>query len=366
MEKVPSTKQTKATSPQGNKSRLTGVNRAKNSKQKSNIQRVPVPASVGLITSQKNNKSMKTHTVPHTEYVMDVNGSNLNFEVQQTLVLNPGNPDLFPWLSAMGNLYESYRFKKLKLRYAASCSTQTNGFVGLVPDFNPLDPSPSSKTLAFQNEKTKRGSSFTSFEVNCSQEELNKRKSYFCRGQNETVPNANREVYDTGNVYLIVGGQGHQNPIGELWIDFEVEFMTPEPPTILPIAAKLVNPDGGSQTVLNPLGVGGAAATEVSQPDGVTFSTDATASVINFLKPFSGNITAYLNGTGLGNLATFVGGGAAFSGGPSSAVTNSAGTGALMNLFITSPAGGSVRTQIASMATGTFSDVRAYSRPFII
>jgi len=62
--------------------------------------------------------------VQHREFVQDIMQAT-SFSQKFGQPINPGNSFMFPWLSQLSSLYESYRFEKLAFVYEPSCSTAT-------------------------------------------------------------------------------------------------------------------------------------------------------------------------------------------------------------------------------------------------
>lgn len=306
-----STKNNSGKSGQNSASRTTKAKQIKRSNNNNNsnqraIVRSPVPISMGMVVRQQNFKKKDSFIVSHTEYVADIQANAEAFHLAKTFILNPGDPDSFPWCSQFGNLYESYVFRKLRYRWEPACSTTTQGFVAFVPDFNPLESAPLNKQQAFQNEKTVRGSPFKNFAVTFSQEQLNKRKSYFARSNSEVVADANKEVYDTGNLRIYVGGcVDNSTSLGEVWVDYDVEFRTPEAPTQVPGVLSLSNSNTAvPKNVTNPLGVGLADTTILkSQEDLFSYYDTGGFSTLGFNKPFQGIVQTFMTGASLNNFA---------------------------------------------------------------
>lgn len=78
--------------------------------------------------------------------------STSNFTVFRQSALNPGNPNLAPRLQAMALMFEKYRFLKFGIEYHPGCPTVQSGAVGIMVDFDPTDPAPSSLVTLAQNE----------------------------------------------------------------------------------------------------------------------------------------------------------------------------------------------------------------------
>ena len=169
-----------------------------------------------------------TMVVSKCEYIGEVPANaGSPYGVVAEFAINPGNPALCPWASGIAGLFESYKFKKLEFHYEPESPTSDTGFVGLVIDYNPKDPPPTTKVVAMDFEESKRGPTWTAFSHSCSQKNLNKRKSYFCR-RNDESDDVDPLLTDVGNLYVIAGGNTGTAARGELWVDYVIEFSTPE------------------------------------------------------------------------------------------------------------------------------------------
>jgi hypothetical protein len=164
--------------------------------------------------------------IRHREYVTDIIGSSSDYEVVLNQPINPGNVNLFPWLSAAASRYESYLFKRLRFSFETSASTVTTGYVLIAVDYDPLDPPPLTKTVAFNYESSVKGAVWQCFTHNSASQNLTKRRTYFVGYP--TSPSAELADWDTGNLFIATGGLGSESPIGELWVEYEVELMTPQ------------------------------------------------------------------------------------------------------------------------------------------
>jgi len=163
--------------------------------------------------------------IRHREYIGDIAGS-VNFS-SNAYAINPGLPLTFPWLNTIAVGYESYRFKHLSFIYESSKSTATNGSVLMAVDFDPQDAAPTSKTQALAYQNAIRGPVWESFSYVCSQANLAKMNQKFIR-YGALITGQDALLYDVGNLYLCPSGQADTSIIGELHVDYEVEFLTPQ------------------------------------------------------------------------------------------------------------------------------------------
>jgi hypothetical protein len=208
--------------------------RAKQSGPSRSVQTVTAPAAVGRVTRNKVPQTRQRKDgicVIHSEFITDVVGpADPTAYSAVVFQINAGLAASFPWLSQMAPLYESYRFKKLHFRYQPTSATTTDGTVYLGVEYDPNDAPPSSKQQIASWDETVSTVPWKAVTHSSKALNLNKRKSYFTRsGQ----VNANLlPTYDVG--YLVVatsyvpppGPSGA--PAGEIWVDYEVELMTPQ------------------------------------------------------------------------------------------------------------------------------------------
>lgn len=165
--------------------------------------------------------------VSKTEYVGEVvSDATSVFRIAGTYPINARSAITFPWLSNLAGNFESYRFKKLIFHYESEAPTVTPGYVGLVVDYNPADPPPTTKMVAMDFEESIRGPVWTRFSHVCTSKNLNKRKSYFNRSSTESP--FDPALYDVGTLYMICGSNGAAGTLGELWVEYECELITPE------------------------------------------------------------------------------------------------------------------------------------------
>lgn len=201
--------------------------------------------------------------VSHHEYIRDVPASTSAFNIGFALGVNPGDPITFPWLSSIAARFESYRFKKLIFRYVTEAPTSERGYVILVADYDPSDPAPLDKTTAFQFQSSVRGAPWETFVHSSTAQNLSKRSSYFVR--NSVLPaNQDVQLYDTCKLYCIVGSNIGPASLGELWVEYEVELMTPQISNIGFTDLDVRITSGGSPTPADPFGLPTLAFSGVS------------------------------------------------------------------------------------------------------
>jgi hypothetical protein len=193
---------------------------------------VNAPAALGSVqgasrpnfSSSTSNGDLRVR-VRHREYVTDITGS-VAFAVAQYNI-NPGLASLFPWLSGLAALFESYKFNRLSFQYRTESSTSQVGKALLAVDWDVLDAAPLSKQAMMQERTKADGPTWVNFDLKCDLADLLKFgvQRYIRSGSQPA--GSDLKTYDVG--MLNVGSQGCTNApvIGELWIEYDVELITP-------------------------------------------------------------------------------------------------------------------------------------------
>jgi hypothetical protein len=173
--------------------------------------------------------------ISHREYFADMS-CNAAFTVGSIsigayptgLVINPGNPLLFPWLSRMAANFESYSFQMLEFGYFSEVSTATAGRIILAVDYDVSDPPPNSKIQALANRASVAATAWGECALQCLPADLHKRQSYFVdtAATPSTISSRDPGLTATG-VYLPCSQGGAGGVTGELYVRYTVKFMTP-------------------------------------------------------------------------------------------------------------------------------------------
>jgi hypothetical protein len=177
-----------------------------------------------------------TSRIAHSEYIGDVATRDAGtFDLQFIFGLNPGNSALFPWASKIAQQYDSYRFNSLTFRYMPLCGTQTQGVVVMAIDYDASDAPP----MSLQQMLTYKGAVQTNAwkpVANVSAlSDLSKAKSHYVLS-GVPPPNTDVKLYDVGNFYLAVNSVSAGGAIGQLFVDYDITFDTPQteldPPSV--------------------------------------------------------------------------------------------------------------------------------------
>lgn len=201
------------------------------------VKRPLVPAMV-----QKQNSVFITHS----EYAVDVYQQSIGLGTSSWNI-NPQKSDIFPWLSAIATRFEMYRFKKLRFRYAPSCSTTTGGYTCLGFDFDATDYAPT--------DAPSKGTMLTwKYSVKCSPWEgiildlspdTSKTPFKYCdTSRSEAITTFDPRFDALGTLFVIAEAPGASSSfIGEIFVDYEIELIQPayKIPTALYYTARSVN-----------------------------------------------------------------------------------------------------------------------------
>lgn len=171
--------------------------------------------------------------VRHKEYLGPVLG-NTNFQVRNAMPLNPGMVQTFPWLSDIAKRYQEYTFKGIVFHYiptsgyAVSGTNPALGTVMMQTSYRATEDPPTSKLEILNEYWSTESVTSESFAhpIECAPQETVLSKRYV---RSTDPPNSeNKLFYDLGTTYLAVSGQpASDNPIGDLWVTYEVELRKP-------------------------------------------------------------------------------------------------------------------------------------------
>lgn len=167
-------------------------------------------------------------TISHREYVTRVMGA-VGFSVSDPFSLNPGRYQPFPWLSDIARKFEAYTFHSLRFVYIPSCPTNSKGSVSMVYDYDAADAAPASVQEMLQSQGATRGPCWQEL---CAAADIDYMsiggKRRFTR--HAAVP-AGKDIktYDCGNFFLAVDGFDNGNTYGDLFVEYTVELLVPQP-----------------------------------------------------------------------------------------------------------------------------------------
>lgn len=171
--------------------------------------------------------------VVNREYLGDVNSST-GFSINQTIVLNPGIPESFPWLSAIAQNFTQYRFKSLiftfKSTSGALSTTQALGEIIGACQYDVYAAAFTNKTQMLNEifSSSKVPSMDAIFPIECDPKQTMNTGLMYVRGG--AVPSGqDKRFYDMGTFYLASNGMNVANiTMGELWVSYVVELIKPQ------------------------------------------------------------------------------------------------------------------------------------------
>ena len=263
---------------------------------------VPISKTIQVHTVTKN-MNHNFRFPKRREMVKTVVGTDAGeFVLESSIKLNPGDPSFSTWLVNIASNFEFYKFHYLKFFYIPRCATTTSGEVFLTPDMNSRDPAPITEEEACQNEKSLSSASWDHIVIDISKKMMSNQKSWRCRKNSLMPDGADQDLYDMGNLFVHVGGQPDKKKIGQLWVEYEIEFFNPEGNSTLPPSTMFArNTDGLSAT--SPI-LGTQTPNLVIEKTGdfiESITNDGTQDVIKFARDFHGILNGKVQGTTLGN-----------------------------------------------------------------
>lgn len=241
----------------------------------------------------------KTVTVRHSEFFFDVNGTTGNFFFR--FLVSPSSKTMFPWLSTMAGLFESYQFNSLRVRYKNRVGTSTGGTFAMAHDYDCNDAFPLTKGELLANEDKADCVPYEPTTLVCSTRNLHKRQSLYT-GATPVGKDAN--LYALSHLTVFTSGNPATTQIGELYVDYDITFSTPQ---------GYIDPypngvGGGYVGTSNVAPFATEVASSVMSLSGTvssTVSTGSTTSVTTwtFAKAWKGYLSVGFIGTGLSPIA---------------------------------------------------------------
>lgn len=133
------------------------------------------------------------------------------------LLINPGLASSFPWLSGHAELYDKYRFRKLRFRWIPILSATTSGNVILGFDYDPYDGVPNNSTTMCALSYYSSGSIWDEIvlDIPC--------KDNIWRFTRGGPVGGDVKTYDFGTLYGSVDGTV-AGSVGFIQVDYEIEF----------------------------------------------------------------------------------------------------------------------------------------------
>lgn len=194
---------------------------------------VSAPVSRSKVV-RNNGFNGRSFRVSHSELIMDMVAPGFSkFDVTK-LEINPGLYGTFPWLSGIAPRFETYKFLKLTFEFITSVGTQTSGRILIAPDYDPDDDDSSEdKTIISSFDDSKGFPPWKDTRVTCKPKNLQSRKGLLVR----TTSVTEKIIHDALQLNVCYSGftTGLETPVGELWVHYTIDFLTPQlqPDTIV-------------------------------------------------------------------------------------------------------------------------------------
>lgn len=210
----------------------TKVGKRKKPRRRRNIKRRPRPRLMGpgirsvaapvARASVINSNLMDSPyvVISKREFVLNIQSNTGNYDVD-TFNINPGLPDVFPWLANVASAWDKYKFLYLAFEYRNSCSTAEPGRVLITFEPNTAASAPTSKLQQLQSPYHVVTVPWTAGSCIVPVPIMNQGGSngwYLTRNATTTQ---SLGLYDVGLLHLGTEGVS-TNSLGELWVAYKV------------------------------------------------------------------------------------------------------------------------------------------------
>jgi hypothetical protein len=166
--------------------------------------------------------------ISHTEQVTENLSGSADFSVIATIPLQPGLRSVFSWLSGVATRFDQYALKKCRLRYVPNAPTDRQGTIIIAPDYDALDPPPTSERIATAMADSVTSPVWREITVDLDPKKLmalGPRR--FVR--TTKVINSDLKTYDCGNIFVCAAGfVAEQLNAGKIFVDYTVQLFAPE------------------------------------------------------------------------------------------------------------------------------------------
>lgn len=164
-------------------------------------------------------------SIIYKEYIQDVLGS-VAFTVT-SFACNPGLASMFAWLAAQALFYQEYRVKRLRFVFETEKATSLGGKVMLAFVQDSSDDVPGSKQEMLEHQLKASGAIWQHFFLEVGMGNFPALgKSRFVRG-GTLAANLDVKTYDIGALQVATMGCADASAVGELYVEYEIELVTP-------------------------------------------------------------------------------------------------------------------------------------------
>lgn len=212
--------------------RVRKIKRTKGAKMRgTSVKKAPLAQSVVVTNVPRRIRSVGKDSVVvnHRECVCEIQGHTTFEAAHNVVALQPGLAASFPWLCGLAARYEKYRFRKLKYSFVPIVSASTNGVVSMVPDYDALDPAPTTFINAMQYAGAKSSPVWQQFSLVVPKKTLMPSDdTFYVRTEGLGAAVADLKTYDIGNLFICCEGMAADHTVvGHLYVDYEIELITP-------------------------------------------------------------------------------------------------------------------------------------------
>lgn len=249
-------------------------------------------------------------TVTHKEFITTVSTS-VAWAVSLRYRLNPGSSAAFPWLSGVAVNFETYKFRKLVFHYVTRASSTTIGSLLFAPDYDAEDAQYTSETQMANNTNSRECPLWSNLSIPLSPQRMNASyKQHFVMSDGRfNTTSQDTKTIDVGS-FQIGGEAAIAGPHGKLWVEYQVDLMTPQ------VATEASSLQGGGSIDFNSFNVAAPTAFITAAPtiqnlenvldsnqNGVGVNNTYPTNVIGtFIKDYQGIISNVFSGSGFTNL----------------------------------------------------------------
>lgn len=162
--------------------------------------------------------------VSHREFVGDIYSSTTYNVVGYPM--NPGLSLTFPWLAAIAANFEKYKFVNMCVQYRSCTNTGSLGSVVMMLDFDAADPPPANKPTILNSAGCIQGNVWNGLDMPIDCRRFARDALYVRVGALQA--NQDVKTYDGGNLFVGVADGGNALLTGSLFIEYTVDFFTPQ------------------------------------------------------------------------------------------------------------------------------------------
>ncbi len=178
--------------------------------------------------------------------------------------INPGLGGMFPWLSVLSYGFESYRIHRMRFIYRPLRSASEPGSVYMMIDYDPSDNNLGiNKSQFMAADGAQSGPLWSGCYVDFYPQNQPFTKKFLRQG---TVSNLN--TYDAGQLLVAIDGAGTTNPLGDLYVEYDIELITPQlVPNIVQYNSQSIQINGaaGTATAWYPVNVANSYTSTAQQ-----------------------------------------------------------------------------------------------------